>query len=255
MASTLMSRTGRVELDAPWRWLAAGWHDMARVPQVSLLYGGGIAATSWALVLLLLTVDRLILFLPLAAAFVFIGPMLAVGLYEASRRLQAGLPVGVFQVAFVRTRSPAQLAFLGLVLALFLLAWVRIATLIYALFFGGALPPVAKFIPMLLYSMDGAAFLVIGTAVGAALAFTAFAISVVSVPYLMTRDSDAITAIIVSLRTVADNFWPLMIWAWVVAALTAFGIATLFFGLVITFPLLGHATWHAFRELVPDDPR
>jgi uncharacterized membrane protein len=253
--ATFDTEIRRMELDAPWRWLAAGWRDMTRVPGVSFSYGVAICAASWALTLFLVYFDLVWLFLPLAAGFTFIGPMLAVGLYEASRRLEAGLPVGIFQVAFVATRSPTQIAFLGLILMLFMLAWVRIATLLFALFFGQTMPPLAKFVPMLLYTADGAAFLAIGTITGAALAFAVFAISAVSVPLLMARDSDAVTAIVISLRAVAENFWPMVVWAWLIAVLTAIGIATLFVGLVFTFPLIGHATWHAYRELVPDDGR
>lgn len=253
--ATFDTAIGRLESDAPWRWLSAGWRDMKRVPQVSFAYGVAIVAASWALVLFLASLDLIWLFLPLAAGFVFVGPLLAVGLYEASRRLEAGLPVGVFQVAFVRTRSPAQLAFLGLILVLFMLAWVRIATLLFALFFGQSLPPLGQLVPTLLYTADGAAFLAIGTAVGAGLAFAVFAISAVSVPLLMARETDAVTAIVISVRAVAQNFWPMMVWAWVIAVLTAVGIATLFVGLFVTFPLIGHATWHAYRELVPADDR
>lgn len=240
----------RMQPDAPWRWLAAGWRDMMRIPAISFTYGIGVAAASVALLAFLFYLDLPYLFLPLGAAFMFVGPMLAVGLYEASRRVEAGLPVGLFQVAFVATRSPTQLAWLGLILMLFLLAWVRIATLLFALFFGTGFPPLAKFVTMLIFTTDGLIFLAVGTIIGAGLAFTAFAISVVSVPLLMARDSDAITAIIVSVRAVLENFWTMMVWAWLIALLTAVGIATLFVGLIVTFPLVGHATWHAYRELV-----
>lgn len=253
--ATFDTAISQLATDAPWRWLSAGWGDMKRVPQVSFAYGLAIVVISWALVLFLASLDKIWLFLPLAASFVFIGPMLAVGLYEASRRLEAGLPVGLLQVAFVRTRSPAQLALLGLTLVLFMLAWVRIATLLFALFFGQSVPPSSQFVSTLLYTVDGATFLAIGTAVGAGLAFAVFAISAVSVPLLMARDSDAVTAMVISVRAVMQNFWPMMVWAWMIAVLTAVGIATLFVGLFVIFPLIGHATWHAYRELVPAEPR
>lgn len=239
--------------DAPWRWLAAGWRDMMRIPSISFTYGILVAAASIALLGFLFYLDLPYLFLPLAAAFMFVGPMLAVELYEASRRVEAGLPVGLFQVAFVATKSPTQLAWLGLILMLFLLAWVRFATLLFALFFGTGFPPLPTFVTMLVFTYDGLIFLAIGTIIGAGLALTAFAISAVSVPLLMARDCDAITAIIVSVRAVLENFWTMMVWAWLIALLSAVGIATLFVGLIVTFPLVGHATWHAYRELVNGD--
>ena len=94
--------------------------------------------------------------------------------------------------------------------------------------------------------------LAIGTAVGGAVAFAAFAISAISVPLLLARDIDAVTAVIASIRAVRENFWTMLLWGWIVALLTAFGIATWFLGLAVIFPLLGHATWHAQRALAGD---
>ena len=111
-------------------------------------------------------------------------------------------------------------------------------------------PPMAEFVPTLLFSWNGLALLVIGTAVGAAIAFAIFAISAISVPMLMTEDVDAVTAILTSVQSVIQNFGPMLLWAWLIAILTAFGLVTGFVGLIITFPLIGHATWHAYRALV-----
>jgi uncharacterized membrane protein len=105
-------------------------------------------------------------------------------------------------------------------------------------------------IPTLLLTTQGVALLVVGTGCGAILAALVFAISVVSVPLLMERDIDVVSAVIISLQAVARNPKPMLLWAWLVAILTAFGIATLYIGLIVTFPLVGHATWHAYRETV-----
>ena len=240
----------RITLEQPWSWLAAGWRDMWQAPHISLAYGGAFTVISLALTVGLFATGFEYLLPPLAAGFVFLGPLLAVGLYETSRRLQAGEPVSLRHALFVTTRAPAQLAFVGILLALFMLAWMRIATLLFALFVGTqALPPLAEILPWLFFTRDGLALLTVGGAVGAGLATIAFAISVVSVPMLMVRDIDAVTAMILSVRTARRNALVLALWAWLIVILTGVGLATLFIGLTLTFPLVGHASWHAYRDL------
>lgn len=243
----------KVTLDAPWRWLAAGWSDLWQRPGISLGYGVVFVVVSVVLVGGLVLVDLSSLALALAAGFMLVGPLLAVGLYETSRRLETGEPITARTAALVATRSPSQLAFLGIILMLLLLAWVRIAMLLFALFFGpGGFPPLAEFVPILLFTSKGIGLLAVGSAIGGMLALLVFAISAVSVPMLMARDIDAITAVVTSVNAVRRNIGPMLLWGWLIVLLTAFGIATLFVGLIVTFPLVGHATWHAYRALVPD---
>ena len=248
----------RVEMDAPWAWLSDGWRDMWRAPQVSLVYGAVFSLASIVLAGALYLLDWLYMLLPLAAGFMLVGPLLAVGLYETSRRLDAGLPVSLFNAAFVSARSPSQLALIGLVLMLVLLAWNRIATLLIALFIGSDLlgsgpQQIEALIESLFFTWSGLLFLMVGSAIGAVLAAIVFALSALSIPMLMVRDIDAISAASLSVRAVLANYRPMLLWAWLIAILTAFGIATLFIGLAIMFPLVGHATWRAFRGIFPDD--
>jgi uncharacterized membrane protein len=243
-----------LDKEQPWQWLAAGWADLWRAPAVGLAYGLVVAVAGGLLTLGLLYIDSLPLVLPLAAGFMLLGPMLAVGLYETSRRLEAREPIQLSRVVFVATRSPAQLAFIGLLLMLFMLVWARIATLLFALFFGTMdYPPLEEWVSVLIFSAEGLAFLLVGTATGGLLAVVAFAVSAVSVPLLMVRDVDAVTAVLTSIRAVKANPLPMLLWAWLIALLTAFGIATLYLGLIVTFPLVGHATWHAFRAVIQDE--
>jgi uncharacterized membrane protein len=242
-----------VDLDQPWLWLAAGWRDMWRVPQVSLLYGVAVVIASWAIALLLFWLDALAIVLPLAAGFMLVGPLLAVGLYEASRRLEAGEPVRPLAVMFVATRSPTQIAFMGVILTGLLLVWWRIAMLLFALFYGSSgLPEIWTWLQQLLFTPTGLAFLVVGTGIGALLALAAFALSAISVPLLMVRDTDVATAIATSVRAVRRNLPAMLLWGWLIALLMAVGIATGFLGLAIMFPLVAHATWHAYRAIVSD---
>jgi uncharacterized membrane protein len=112
------------------------------------------------------------------------------------------------------------------------------------------MPPFEQFFPALILEPRGLSLLVIGTIVGGLIAAAVFSVAVVSVPMLLERDVDAVTAVLTSLRSVQENFGPMAMWAWLIMVLTVFGIASLFVGLVITFPLVGHATWHAYKDVV-----
>ena len=241
----------RLKPDAPWAWLAAGASDMRQRPAISLLYGLVFSLVSFVIIYGALALTWGAAVLVLAAGFMLIGPMMAVGLYEASRRLETGQPVGLTDVLFVSTRAPVQLAFVGIILMLALLAWVRIATLLFALFFGGSgFPPLGEFIPMLLFTLPGIGLLVTGSLVGGALALLVFSISVVSVPLLLDRDVDAVTAMLASVEAVRRNPLPMLIWGWLIAFMMAIGIGTLLVGFVLAFPLVGHASWHAYRQVI-----
>ncbi len=236
--------------EQPWTWLSAGWRDMWRAPQISLTYGIAFSVISAALTAGLFFAGLAYLLLPLSAGFLLLGPMLAVGLYEASRRLETGQPMTLGDVMFVKTRSPTQLAFLGVLLMLFMLAWVRIATLLFALFMQSSFPPVDQWVSVLLFTPNGLGLLIVGGIIGGVLAVIVFSLAAISVPMLMVHDVDTITAMVASVNAVRQNLWPMLLWGWLIALLTAVGIATLFVGLAITFPLVGHATWHAYRSLV-----
>lgn len=241
----------RVSAEAPWQWLAAGWRDLWRAPAIALGYGLVVAAAGALLTVGLYYVEALAMALPLAAGFMLLGPMLAVGLYETSRRLDAREPVEASKVVLVATRSPGSLALIGCLLMLFMLAWVRVATLLFALFFGSRdYPPLEEWTSLLLFSTEGLTFLLVGVVIGGVLAALVFAISVVSVPLLMVRDLDVVTAVLTSLHAVRRNPGPMLLWAWLIALLIGVGLVTLYVGLIVTFPLVGHATWHAFRDLV-----
>jgi len=241
-----------VPFDAPWEWLAAGWRDLWRVWPLSLAYGAVFATVALSLLIGLFQQGQQALILSLAGGFLLLGPMLAVGLYEASRRLAAGKTVGGLNVVFVKTASPLQLAYLGVALLLLYLFWIRFGTLLFALFFGHqAFPPIVEFVPTLLTTAHGVGMLVVGTAVGAVLAVVAFALSAVSVPLLMERESDIFTAVTTSIKALVENPRAMLLWASVIAGLMSFGMATAFIGLVVAFPLVGHATWHAYKMIVP----
>ncbi len=244
-------RISRVDLEAPWRWLSAGWSDMMTIPHISLTYGAIFAATAIGLWFGLASVGWQSLMLALAGGFLLIGPVLAVGLYEASRRLERDDKVRFRDVVFAGFESSDQLALLGLALLLIFMIWVQVAFLLFMLFFGDRpFPPIDDFVPRLLFTWQGVTLLVVGTAVGACLASLVFAISAVSAPMLIARPVGVTTAVFASMRATLLNIKPMALWAVLIAGFVAGGLATLCAGLVVVFPLIGHASWHAYRDIM-----
>ncbi len=243
-----------VPFDAPWKWMAQGWSDLWTIPLISLSYGVVFMVAALIILFGLTQLGWQSLFLALAGGFLLLGPMLAVGLYEASRRLQSGEPIGFANIAVVGVKSPGQLAFMGVLLLFIYLVWVEIAFLLFMLFFGaGSLPPVQDFVSELLFTPRGLGLLIVGTMVGAVLAGVVFTISVISIPLLMTHQIDIATAIMVSFNSVTENPRAMSLWAGLIAAIMICSVATAFVGLAIAFPLIGHATWHAFTDLIESD--
>ena len=241
----------KITMEEPWAWMSAGWQDLWKASPLSLGYGLAFAGVAAIMAVALRAFDLSSLVLALGAGFILLGPILSVGLYEASRRLHAGEDLHPKEIMLVKTKSPAQLLFLGVMLMIAFLIWVRVATLLFALFYGlQGFPPLSEFLGSLLFTPRGLALFIIGSAVGGILAMVVFSISAISVPLLMVRNVDAVSAMLLSIRAVRENLFPMILWAWLIALMIGFGIATLFAGLIITFPLIGHGTWHAFRALV-----
>jgi uncharacterized membrane protein len=248
---TLRRHVQAVDVEAPWRWLRLGWQDLVRARKVSLLFGVAIALASLLLINLLWRIDLLPYALPLAAGFMFVAPALAICFYEISRRLESGQPVSFGAVAVAWMPNVSQIAGMGLVMMLFQLAWIRFATLLFALFFGPQPASWDRFIEALFFSTDGLPFLIVGTLSGGILAILAFAIGVTAFPMLLDRDVGTATAIATSVRAALVNWRVMTGWAALIVMFTAAGIVTGCLGLIVTMPLIGHASWHAYRELVP----
>lgn len=245
-------RVRRVPVDRPWLWLARGWADLLRAPRLSLGVGTVIAAVSIGLKIGTLVTGAIYLALPLTAGFFFVAPLIAVGLYEISRRLGAGEAVTGWDVLFAWRRNGAQIALLGLILMLAHLVWVRIATLLFALFFAGANPSLERLLDALVFSPVSVSFLLTGAIVGLVLGTVIFSISVISIPMLVDRDVGVITAMATSVTAVRINLPAMALWAGLIVLFTAIGLVTFYLGLIVILPLLGHASWHAYKDLVDD---
>lgn len=237
--------------DRPWAWLTAGWRDLMANPQIGFFYGGALTLAGWALALLLLWARTAWAILPASAGFFMVAPILAAGLYEASRLREEGKEVTFAACLQGFTRNAGQLAFMGVVLLILHLFWVRVAALIFMLMFGINFAPALEDLPMaMLRSPMLLPFLIVGTAAGAVLAAGAFAISAVSIPMLVDKDITAMEAISVSVRTVIANPAAMVFWAGLIVVFTAMAMVPFFLGLALVIPLVGHATWHAYRDLV-----
>jgi uncharacterized membrane protein len=246
----VLAEPARIPFDAPWIWLASGWRDLWHAPVVGMTYGAIFAGMALAMAIGLFGFEAHSLFPALAGGFLLIAPFLAMGLYETSRRIEAGEPVSLGSALLAGFHAKGQMAFFGVVLMIVFLIWMELAFVLLVLFMGGGgLPPPSQFLPTLLFTWPGLGLLIVGSVVGGALAALVFSISVVAVPLLLVQRVDTVTAMSASFRAVVANPKPLALWAALIAVMIAAGFATLLLGLVVAFPLIGHATWHAYRSL------
>ncbi len=243
-------RVKEITLDEPWQWLAAGWYDLRQAPKFSLSYGLAFVIISYLLTIGLINGAMFFLIPPLAAAFFLIAPLLGIGLYGVSRAIERGQKVEFCQAQQAWESNPAHISAMGIVLMLIMLAWMLAANLIFVLFFHKPVPAWEDFIPVVFLSGDSPLFLLIGITVGGIIALFTFAISAVTVPLLMDRQIDVMTAMQTSFAAVRLNWRPMMLWASLIAMFVGVGIFTFYLGLLVTMPLVGHATWHAYRDLV-----
>jgi uncharacterized membrane protein len=238
-----------------FRWLSAGWRDFWTRPASSLTYGVGVFVLSVTFVWTLVRFGLDYILFPALAGFMIVAPFLAIGLYEKSRAIEKGGTVGLDSMILARPRAGAQVFFTGLLLCLLMVLWVRAAVLLWALFFGvRPFPGLDHVIGVLLSTPYGWLMLAIGTAIGGLFAAFAFAVSVFAVPMLLDQRVDALTAMATSMKLVWNNARPMIPWGAMVLVLFAACVATGLVGMIVIFPLLGHATWHAYRAVArPED--
>lgn len=243
-------RRRNLPMSAAFGWLAAGWRDLWRDPGPSLVYGLVVFLLSAAVVFGLFWLKLDYILFPALAGFMVVGPLLAVGLYQKSRDLEAGRPVSLRRMLLIRAESRGQIWFAGALLCVLMLLWVRAATIIYALFFGlRAFPGLEDVTAMLTGTPYGWAMLGVGTAVGGLFAAFSFAISCFGIPRLLDEDVDAFTAMGSSIAMVGNNLPVMLAWGAIVMVLCGLALATGLIGLIIIFPLLGHASWHAYKAI------
>ncbi|MBZ0128424.1 MAG: DUF2189 domain-containing protein [Rhodobacteraceae bacterium] len=231
--------------------LAMGWRDFRTAPVFGLVIAG-LFVLGGIIIFLQLTVwESSWLILPVAVGFPLIGPFVVVGLYEVSHQLEEGRRPdwnGVLNRIF--RQKDRQIPSIAFIVTFFFGIWFYMAHLVFALFFGLSAMTNISTSYQLLLTPNGLMMLLAGSAVGGALAFLLFSISVVSFPLLMDRELDFVTGMITSVSAVVQNFAVMIVWAAIVAALTVLAMLPMFLGLLIVLPVLGHATWHLYRRVL-----
>lgn len=231
--------------------LTKGIRDFQAYPAFGLFFGGIYMVGGWVVLATALVWNMNYLVYPLAAGFVLIGPFVAVGLYEVSRRRELGEPLTWRAIlGAVYAQSGREISWMAFVTLFIFMIWMYQVRLLIALFFGVSGLPAGSFPGILFTTADGLAFLAVGHAVGAVLAVLVFSLTVVSFPLLLDRPVDFVTAMITSVKSVVTNPVPMIGWALAVTLLLMVACMPAFIGLLIVLPVLGHTTWHLYRRLV-----
>lgn len=236
--------------------LAKGLQDFSAVPSHALFLCVIYPVIGLVLAGLTLGFAIVPLLYPLAAGFALVGPLAALGLYELSRRREAGVTVSALDIFDVlHSPSIGAIVAFGILLMVLFLVWVALAHAIYVANFGYAAPAsVGQFVHDVLFTKAGWNLIVYGNSIGFVFAVVVLAISVVSFPLLLDRDVGAVGALLTSVRVVLANPLTMALWGLIVAALLLVGSLPFFLGLPVVLPVLGHATWHLYRKVVEPDP-
>lgn len=227
--------------------LAAGLRDFARAPQFGLFFSAVYVLGGFLMVRL--GAGHVVWTLVVSLGFPLAAPFAAVGLYEVSRRLERGQALVWREVlGVVWTERTRQIPWMGAIIVIYFLFWTFLAHMIFALFMGPrAMVNISSSWESLL-TQTGLVMIAVEIAVGAALAFLLFAMTVVSLPLLLDKEVDFVSAMLVSIRTVGENPAVMAVWALLIAGLTLAALLPWFLGLMVVLPLLGHATWHLYRR-------
>ncbi|MGB5622286.1 MAG: DUF2189 domain-containing protein [Gammaproteobacteria bacterium] len=229
-----------VPVSAPLRWLAAGWKDLRAAWRQSLSWGLVVFVLSLTISLIAYSLGSLVLLLTLLSGFVLMGPLLAIALYIISWRLERGrAPTFRRSIAEAR-RQLGNCAVYALVLMVVFLIWARSGSMVHVFFPIEAAPDLAQL----------TTFLGVGSAVGAVFAAITFAASAFSLPMITDRQTDTVTAVVTSVNAVLRNKPAMLVWMSILVLSVLIGFATAFVGLIVLFPLLGHATWHSYKDVI-----
>lgn len=229
-----------LETTAPLRWVALGWRDFRRAPRTSLYYGGFLVLVSYVLTYVTWKLGGYVLILSLASGFVFIAPVLALGLYSISCQLERDLKPQIGYCLREGRRHLGDELVFSAILLIVALVWARAASMVHVFF---PMESEAGLREMLL-------FLGIGTGVGAIFTAVVFSASAFSLPMMLDRKVDTVTAVVTSVHAVLQNKLAMLVWAIIVGLSLLVSFATAFLGLAVLMPVLGYATWHGYRETI-----
>ncbi len=247
--ASLMPEILSVGLDAPFRWLAAGWKDMQATRLRASFYGLMFMLMGFAIAAVYET--RWQLTMGLTAGFFLVGPFLCCGIYCLSRQRDRGEKPSLTASLFCWKDNLGAVGFFAATLTFLMIVWARVSVVIFALFSTRDFPTMQGMI-FQIFSMANMPFVIVWFGVGFVFASIAFAISVVSVPLMLDRKADTMIALFTSVRALLANTVPLYLWAALIVAVIGASLVLAFIPLVLTAPLIGHATWHAYRDLVAE---
>ena len=236
--------------------LTEGASDFARRPGFGLAIGGFFALTGMVIALALTVWHIPWMIYPFAIGFPLVGPFAAVGLYEVSRRLEAGqVPDWRAVLSVVWAQRRREVSWMAFAMLFVFWIWMYQVRLLIALILGRmSFATLDRFFSVVLTTPEGWLFLAIGHVVGAALALVLFSITVVAIPFLLDREADFVTAMITSVRVVLASPLVMLGWGIVVTLAVLAACVPFFLGLLVVLPVLGHATWHLYRRaVVPAD--
>lgn len=239
-----------VKFGDPFKWLAAGWRDFKQAPAIGLFYGACFVAMGWLLVQVFQSAREYTL--ALSAGFLLMGPFLCLGLYDVSRKLESGEKPSCTQSLMAWRSATGQISIFAAILLVLEMLWGRAAMIVFAVSFEG-IPHWDGTVADLLHG-ENLVFLISYTAVGSIFAALIYAISVVSMPLMMHRGVDAITAGLTSLRLVLTQTPVMVWWGMVITFLIVLAMLPGFFGLLIAGPVIGHASWHAYKQVMSQVP-
>jgi uncharacterized membrane protein len=236
------------------RSLTRGYNDFSAMPSHAVFLCVIYPLLGMLMIALTLNYSMLPLAFPLAAGFALVGPFAAIGLYELSRRREAGLDSSASHVLDVlNSPSLAAIMALAFLLTVIFLIWLAVAEAVYVTDFGyGAPTSIVQFVDDV-FNTSAGWNLIVGTGVGFLFAVVTFTASAVSFPFLLDRDVGAAVALLTSIRVIAKNPATMALWAFIIAALLVIGSVPFFLGLTVVIPVLGHATWHLYRQAVEPD--
>jgi uncharacterized membrane protein len=231
--------------------LLAAWRDFRAAPLFGMFFAGVYVLGGWLIVFSLTAKGQLWWSLPASAGFPILGPFVACGLYEVSRRREAGEPLIWGQVLGVIFRQKdRQIPSMAAVIVVFFLFWNFLAHMIFALFLGKAtLTNITSSLEMF-FTTEGMAILAVGTIVGAIFATLLFALTVVGLPMLLDREVDFVTAMLTSLGVVTQSPLVMLAWGGLIGACLLLAMLPGFLGLFVVLPIFGHATWHLYRRSI-----
>ena len=249
-SSLITPKVRIIATDRPWEWLGAGWKDLWQAPAASIPYG--LIFMIMGYVLVYLVEAQFDYALALTTGFLLAGPFLAMGLYDISRRLQMGEPATLGHALTAWRHNTMPILLFGIAIGLLMIVWARLSAVLFGLIITGQNMTLSSAVSQIFFSGSGLTFLLVFIGVGAVIAAVVFAISVVAIPMMLDRKVDFITAVLTSLTAVRANPGPMALWAALIVVFTGIGLISFYIGLVIALPLIGHATWHAYQELVDD---